>query len=213
MTIAFGSLLAGNGQGNGSNITTSTITPTAGRITLFCFYLSGNTGNVTVSGCNLTWTKLSITSYSGKAFYIFWGVGNSPTTGTLSTSGGNGGAERIYIIQDFVGVNTVSPVVQSKYSTGSSSSLSTTLGSSIISGNTAFGFGARVPNSVTFTAGTDFTKIGQYAQSSTISTEYQLNKTDDAVIDMTSSSSGTWHMIGLELQAAQEMSMQTMMIM
>lgn len=200
MAIAFGSLLT-SGNGGTTSITTASVTPNAANLTLFCFFSRDNTaGTPTVSGCNVTWSKAGTFS---NEMQIWYSIGGSPTAGAISVTGLTSATENFWFVTDFTGTATVSPIKQTKYATGSSSALSVTLTSSITSGNTAFGFGGRSSGSATYTPGTNFTEIGEAASAGRSGAiEYQLNKTDDAVIDMTASSSGGWVMGGLEIAAA-----------
>ena len=201
MAIAFGSLLT-TGTSATANITTASVTPTAGDVVFVSLYMRSNTGTVTLSGNGLTWTKQTITNYSGTEYYLFTGTG-TPSAGTITSSGGNGASTNLWIVQTFTGVDTSSPVVQTNYSSGTSTTLSTTLGSSITAGNTGFGFGW-TRNQPTFTAGSGFTLNGNANESAgarTMQNEYYLNKTNNAVIDMTINTSQAWTMIGAEIRA------------
>ena len=199
MAIAFGSLLT-SGNGGTTTITTASVTPSAANLTLFCFFSRDNTNaNPTVSGCNVTWTKAGTFSNEMQVYYA---IGGSPTAGAISVSSLTSASENFWFVTDFSGTDDIAPIKQVKYATSSSTALAVTLTSSITAGNTAFGFGMRTSATATYTPGTDFTEIGEAASAGRSGAiEYQLNKTDDAVIDMTASSSGTWSMAGLEISA------------
>ena len=204
MAIAFGSLKT-SGNGGTTTITTASVLPTSTNLTLFCFFSRDNTNaNPTVSGCNVTWTKAGTFSNEMQVYYA---IGGSPTSGSISVSSLTSATENFWFVCDFSGTATTTPIKQTKYATGSSASLAVTLDSSITAGNTAFGFGMRSSGTATYTPGTNFTEIGEAASSGRSgATEYQLNKTDDAVIDMTASSSGGWAMGGFEISAGAESS-------
>lgn len=202
MAIAFGSLLT-SGNGGTTSITTASVTPNASELTLLVFRSEGNTNATpTVSGNGLTWTKLSITG--GTAVYQIWySIGGSPSAGAISVTNLTSGSENLWFVVSFTGTATTSIFPQTSFSTGSGTALSTTLAGSITAGNTAFGFGSRSAGTQSYTPGTNFTEIGEASSGSRSGAiEYQLNKTDDAVIDMSSSTSGGWTMIGVEIAAA-----------
>ena len=70
---------------------TASITPTADALALICFLVdivdNSADGDPTVSGCNLTWSKVygDDTGYSGGlGFYVYRGTGSSPSTGAVT---------------------------------------------------------------------------------------------------------------------------------
>ena len=199
MAIAFGSLKT-SGNGGTTTITTASVLPTSTNLTIFCFWSRDNTnGSPTVSGCNVTWTKAGTFS---NEMQIYYAIGGSPTSGSISVSSLTSATENFWFVCDFSGTATTTPIKQYYYGTGSSSALSIPLTNSITAGNTAFGFGMRSSGTESYTPGTNFTEIGEAASSKRSgATEYQLNKTDDKIIDMTASSSGGWAMGGFEIAA------------
>lgn len=204
MAIAFGSLLTSGGSGGTNVITTASITPTVGRITIITFFFRNNTNSgITVTGTNgwnVTWNKINITNYSGNEQWIWWAYPSSGTAGTITAGTANGTNDAVWAVQTFSGVDTSAPIVQSNYATGSSAALSVTLSSSPASTSATFGMGYR-NSAITFTPGSGFTEIADVygSASRAIATEYDITS-PGTTVNMTASTSGTWGMVGLELK-------------
>ena len=204
MAVAFGSLLTSGGTATTSAITTASITPTVGRLTIFTFFFRSNTNaGITVTGTNgwnVTWNQISVTNYAGTEQQIWWAYPSSGTAGTITAGTASGANDALWAVQTFSGVDTTAPIVQSNYANGSSTSLSVTLGSAIGANNAVFGYGYR-SSAVTFTPGSGFTEIVDTSGSinRTISTEYDLSS-PSTTITQTISVTGSWAIMGLELQ-------------
>jgi len=200
MAITFGALLA-SGNNAITSFTTGSITPTAGNLNILTFMARNNTNaSPGVAGNGVTWTRLAI-SGSGNEMQVWYSVGGTP--GTIAVTSLTSSTENIWMVSDFSGTLTSGTIFpQSSYSTGSGTAISTTLASGITSGNTAFGFAHRGNAAVTFTAGSGFTKIGQRAGTGrAVAAEYELNKSDDSVVDMTIDNTGSWNVCAFEIAA------------
>jgi hypothetical protein len=114
MAIAYGGLLTGGNTGSStSSYSTASVTPVAGNVTIFCGYTKTNTNVPAISGCNLTWTLQYRDATRG--FYVFTGVGDSPSAGAITisnlTSGGSNSGS-LWSVFHFSGVDTTTPFAQ-----------------------------------------------------------------------------------------------------
>jgi hypothetical protein len=204
MAIAYGGLLTGGNTGSSSSsYSTASVTPVAGNVTVFCGYTKVNALVPVASGCNLTWTL----SYNdvGRGFYMFYGIGNSPSAGAITisnlTSGGaNSGS--LWSVFHFSGVDTTTPFAQRVIANGNSNAPAVTLGAfSTTRNNWAFSLTCLTLQTRTFTAGTNFTTISQ-----TNRTSFALHTQYESIegTSVTASMSGTsiWFMNAWEINEA-----------
>jgi hypothetical protein len=201
MAIAYGGLLTGNNTGSATSYSTASVTPIAGNVTIFCGQTKGNTNVPAISGCNLTWTLEYRDATRG--FYVFWGVGNSPSAGSITISNltsGNTGS--LWSVFHFSGVDTTTPLAQRVVANGNSNSPAVTLGAfSTTRNNWAFSM-TNLTNQVrTFTAGTNFTTISQTSRSSfALHTQYE--SIEGTAVTASMDGTSIWYMHAWELNEA-----------
>lgn len=123
-------------QGTSTTATfdTASITPTA-NAQVFVAIARANSaapapasGEITVSGCNLTWVEVAhITYASRRALFVFRGTGASPTTDNVTiTDNGSNFQEYLYSVDEATGVNSGTPIgTPQENSTAGATSLAT----------------------------------------------------------------------------------------
>lgn len=196
-----------------ASYTTASITPTAGAV-IFCGVLttvgSGTAGTVTLTHGSITFNTLTSTTFNGTGWRIslVQGVVNgSPSAGAITiTPSAATQTGVMWVVQQWTGVDTATPVPSSNYKTGSGTSTgpsTTALSAFGSSANAVVAFvAASSPGSDTYTAGTGFTLLGNPSAMATptarIVGEYQL--ANDTTPDMTISVSRAWGMVAAEVK-------------
>jgi hypothetical protein len=147
--------LTSNGSGtNATSYTTASISPASNSLILIAVEsdLSGTPPKPTISGCSLTWVEVIDCHFDQSGtqhrLTVYRALGASPTTGTVTIDYGattaTGCTWSIDQFQnvDTTGTNGSGAIVQSAKTTepasGSTTSITATLGSAITSGNAAY---------------------------------------------------------------------------
>lgn len=190
--------------------TTGAFTPAADSLVLCLVQSTSGSASPTpatpIPTSGLSWTQIdtlldSSSTHRTSLFYAL--AGSSPPTGDF-ISIGFGGQTQFYgfwSVIEITGVAQSGTIVQSATNTASTANgLTVTLSSFAKSDNLAIGaFG--LPNYRTLTAGSGFTKVGNFGLSGTgtVLTEYKPN---DTTVDMTSSAPATITGIAVEVKTA-----------
>jgi len=207
-------LTAGSDTGNSAaSYSTASITPAANEVVVLYVLVtigSGTAGTITPTHPSITFSSAHQSrTFNGtlRRLEMFTGVASaSPSAGVITlTPSAATQTGVLWVVQQWTGVDTTSPVVQSNAGSGTGTTLSTTLSAFASAANaTAAGGGNDAAGSGTWTAGTNFTLLGNPSAMSTPSTriagEYQL--ANDTSPDLTNSTSTTWGFIAAELRAA-----------
>jgi len=197
-SITASNLTAGDSGGSaGTSFNTASITPTANNPVFFSILsdYSGTPGATSsVSGCNLTWTKVIDKQHPSTTVVwmtMFMGIGSSPSTGVLTITNPSN-AFINWSVDQFSNTDTANIVVQSVSATGSGTQtgITATLSSLSSSNNAAYGFvgwGA----GATITKGSNFTLLNARAGSffGTQNSEWALNQT---AVNWTWASASNW---------------------
>lgn len=116
MAIAFAELTQGSDTTTNPS-TTASITPTANAQVLLSIVGAVTSSvmddSLSVTGCNLTWTKIGTTAYgSRRRLWLYRGVGASPTTGviTIEYTGVGPWTEFMWSVDEATGVDATTPL-------------------------------------------------------------------------------------------------------
>lgn len=207
------SLLTEGSAAAATSHATASVTPAANKLILLAV-TSGATPATTVptaTGCSLTWVQVATQQQgaSNQRVTVLRALGAAPTTGAITIDFAGVANNCAWKVIEFDGANISGTngsgaIVQSNSANGGSSPLTVTLGAGVTAGNITFGIGAANSSSVTLTAGTDFTFIGNRpaltTPSSTTGVEWSSIGANPVAI--TTSGSPNWAIIGIELKAA-----------
>lgn len=187
--------------------TTAGADPTANALVLIAVGFSGgtNVGPTSITGNGITYSLVaeSFNAVSTVGVALWAGSAASPSVGAVSINFGETKTSCAWVVHEYTG--SVTPaIVQSKIAnsgSGTPSSLSVTLDAVPDASSAAAGLFLHT-NTGDFTAGTDFTIVGQNtrtAPNTVTMVEYDLVPVD-AVVDCTFSS-GRWAGIAFEVGA------------
>ena len=206
-------LLTSGSTVDGTSYVTASITPTTNRLVLAAVYSQITTGAPvipTLTGNGLTWVQVDtdIDGANERRVTVFRALGASPTAGAVTISFG---AETqlgcLWSISEYSGIDTSGTngsgaLVQSTTGKQTATTLTLTLGAFGSVNNSTYGaFGENQQS--TFTAGTNFTLIGQAIHSTPsggIVSEFR--QANDTTVDITASVSGRLVGIAAEIKAA-----------
>lgn len=185
--------------------TTASISPTNGNICLITVgtqRIGAASPTPTVSGAGLTWTLVNVAENGASPFWqcaMFVGTG-TPSAGTLSISfGGTTEQACSWVVDEFSGINTTTPVIQSAATSNSSTSTTVTLAAFASASNIAYGaFVHRVNESIT--VGSGFSQAGTIngtGPDQRTTTEYKLSS--DTTVDASWSTSNVTSAVACEL--------------
>ena len=195
-----------------ASYSTASITPTANEVVVLYVLTtigSGTAGTVTPTHGSITFTSVTSRLFNGtlRRISMFTGVASgSPSAGAITiTPSASTQTGCAWVVQQWTGVDTTTPVVQSAVNSGTGTSLSATLSAFGSANNaTAAGGANDAAGSGAWTAGTGFTLLGNPAAMATpsvrIAGEYQL--ANDTTPNLTNSTSTTWGFIAAEMKAA-----------
>ena len=204
-------LTAGNDTSNSvASYSTASITPTANEVVVLYVHLnigSGTAGTITPTHPSITFSsavKSRLFNGTLRRIEMFTGVASSSPSASAITLTPSSATQTgcSWVVQQWTGVDTTTPVVQSNSGSGTSTTMSTTL-SAFASGNNATAAGYAQDGSVTFTAGTNFTQLGNTSVATPtvrLAGAYYLGQ--DTTPDATSTASSTYGFIAAELNAA-----------
>lgn len=153
MAIVGTHLTDGNSLASGTSYTTASISPTSGSPVFIAIDIKNGASTdptvSSVSGCGLTWTDVGSsspwdsTSGSRRQLHVWKGLG-TPSSGTITITTGETDSTCSWSVDEFSGVDTTSPVVQSNHNENGDvgSSVTVTLSAfSSASNGTYGGFG------------------------------------------------------------------------
>jgi hypothetical protein len=171
MAIAASTLTTGSGT-TGTIYNTAAVSPAAGSVVLLTVHgfiaASVQPAAPTISGAGLTWTLVASvdTDNAGTdraTAFLFTGIG-TPSSGAITITFASSMSSVGWIVDEFTGVNTSNPVVQSNATTTASgaTSASTTLAAfADATNNAAFAcFGVQASGADTFTPEAGWTALG-----------------------------------------------------
>ena len=195
------------GSTTGTSFTSASITPLA-NTTVFLAVATrmpgGTAANalVSVSGCNLTWTKIADQIYSAdshRRINLWKGTGTAPSAGTVTGSfSGQSQSNINWCIVEFSGVNPQGNVVQSASTYANATSVTATLGAFAKVANAtvgAFGYSAGSE-----TVGSGFTMVSDTGLGDQTGCCIEFKNTNDTTVDL-SNSSTEMGVIATELNA------------
>lgn len=204
---------------SGTSFTTSSQTFTAGKTYLFGFSIrngaSTNPSAPTVTGGGCTWSSVGSTSNyddsgtSRRTLFLYEGVCTTTTTGQLTADfGAVTHTGMIYTIDEFNWADTSDPIVQSasnRDTSGTASTLTVTLAAFGSSNNATYAVFCNGNDSATTTAGSGFTKLGDFSESNTnvsgrLTSEFKTG--NDTGADITYSLTAQLGGIAVEIKAA-----------
>lgn len=210
MAIGTPTLLTANNDTSNSvaSYATASITPTANEVVVLYVHTnigSGTAGTITPTHPDITFSsavKSQLFNGTLRRIEMFTGVASSSPGGGVITLTPSAATQTgcSWVVQQWTGVDPAAPVVQSNSASGTNTSMATTL-AAFASANNATACGAAQDGSVTFTAGTGFTLLGNTAvatPSVRLAGSYQLAA--DTTPDMTSNTSSTFGVIAAELK-------------
>lgn len=208
-------LTSGQDTDGNSSATTASISPTANALILVSLVIentsSTNPTDPSLSGNGITWTLVNSSLYdssstSRRKVFVFKGLSASPSSGAISITLGEAEAGVLWSVDQFIGVNTSSPVVQSGHNEDESTSVSSitvTLSAFAKSSNMGFGAFGDATGSLTHTAGSGFTKYGDVnASSPGIGLFTEANSLNDNTVDGSLSANDFIGAVALEINAA-----------
>lgn len=175
--------------------TSASITPTANRLVLVwttCYYSPNATS---VSGCGITWSAVNSGGNYGSVYgRLFYGISSSPSTGTLTISGGSA-TGTAHAVVEFTDCDAV--VQSADGMTGGTSTMTAVLGAFSSYNNATFGAGNANAGTVTVDGG--FTQVSQVTGFyGTRTTEFRND--NDMSVDFIHQYSGEGFMTAVELQ-------------
>jgi len=198
VTITYGGALT-NGQDTGNaQYTTASVTPIAGTVTFAFFQLNNNTvNNVTLTGCNLKWTVIYPSGV--KNLILGWGVGTSPTAGTIKTVGSDA-TSGIWSVFYMKGVDNYEPIIQYPTASGTGTTGSVNMATYQVNRNNVVIGCNYITNNVSVTPTSNFTEIHEITINSArrLQTQYGLGKFSP--FSATFGSSSGWRTWGIELR-------------
>lgn len=218
MAVAASNKFSDNTATGATSFATQSWTPTANRLNFLCFYsrtgISADPTQPTASGNSLTWNLagsvvFDSTGSSRRRLTAFWALGASPSTGaTTIDCGGQAQTGAAWIVDDFTGIDTASPVVQTvtnKDEGVSQTSLTVTLAAFGSANNATYGFFATATNAQTPTVGSGFTLVDEETSNAIevaakIDTEFRSD--NDTSVDMSWSANSQFGGIAVEIKAA-----------
>jgi len=207
-------LTAGSDTSNSvPSYATASITPTANEVVVLYVLTtigSGTAGTITPTHPDITFSAaVQSQTFNGtlRRLEMFTGVASASPGGGVVTLTPSAATQTgvMWVVQQWTGVDTTTPVVQSAKNSGTGTTLSTTLAAFASANNaTAAGGANDAAGSGTWTAGTSFTLLGYPAAMATpsarIAGEYQL--ANDTTPELTNTASTTWGFIAAEMKAA-----------
>lgn len=225
MAVSATNLIANGSAVSGTTFTTASISPTSNSLVLAAIVVentaSTNPGNPTLSGNGLTWVLVDTAgggsilydsaSGSRRKLFVFRALGASPSSGAVTITTAETDAGCLWVIDEFSGTDTTGTngsgaIVQSavgKDETGTVNHKTVTLGAFGSTNNATYGASGWATGTLTFTAGTGFTKLNNFGLSSPgidVATEFAAdNRTS---VDETASANDFVGQIGLEIKAA-----------
>lgn len=221
MAVACTNILQTGSAVDGTSYSTASISPVANRLYILLVksrtYISTDPNVPSVSGCGITWNTISSIAMdnagtSRQKGTLYWGLNASPSSGALTFDlSGQTQQACSWVLDELTGINTTSPIVQSKTAVVASgataqSTITATLDSAFSSVNNAtYGAIAKGSTANVAHAGSGFTQIGYFAEttenSMVVASEFR-NDNDTSIdwtLDTADAEIGVW---GVEIAAA-----------
>lgn len=182
-----------------SSYNTDAFTPVANTLTLaFVASALSKTNEPTLTGCNVTWTKVATYKPEGTRVTIFRAVGASPSNGAVTidfASETQNNCRWAFVSlagADISGTNGAGAIVQTGQDQGDADSCDITFGSAI-SDTANITIGVCAGNTGTIAEGSGFTEISYVQSEGDFSVEWKTNT--DTAMDWTTS--GANNLVGL----------------
>jgi hypothetical protein len=203
MAISATNLLQAGSTGN-SPYTTGNITPTANKIIIaMCsaYNSSAIPDTMTISGCNLTWTKIGSAQATTTRVTVWWGVGNAPSTGALTIEA-SGAVNASWCVAELTNAHISMPIVQQVPNTATgATSITATLSAFEKATNATMGaFGCNSSGGSTAGLGGGFASVGKYWNGEQAEALLEFRNDNDTTVDATRSASGNIEIVGFEVR-------------
>jgi hypothetical protein len=215
MALAFTNLLEEASTTGGDPVTTSgSVTVVAGRLYLVTVVSSTT---ATVSSVTLPGTVTEAAVVAGEArgttlvVSCWWGIPTVGGTGTVTVDFSGATSGTVIIVDEVTGAHATAPIVATNIEGtndaehgGGSTTPTFALPNALADANNAIYAAFGASTNTTFTAGTDYTELGEGAHNAptrTGATEYDVTPTD-LTVDATFGASSLWAAIGFEVAQA-----------